>query len=407
MCDTVVVVGHDGVLFAKNSDRDPNEGQALEWHPAADHELGAPLRCTWIEVPQVGHTHAVVLSRPFWMWGAEIGANQHGVVIGNEAVFTTQPDGAPALTGMDLVRLALERASTAEEAVDVIVSLLEAHGQGGGCGLEVPSFTYHNSFLVADPARAWVVETAGRLWATEAVTDGARSVSNGLTIAGFAEAHTDTVRTRVSACRHRRARTQGRAEAITGPEELMTLLRDHGPGRSSPRYSWLNGGMAAPCMHAGGVVTSSQTTASWVADLRSGPATHWVTATAAPCTGLFKPVRIDQPVALGPTPGALDDDSLWWRHERLHRAAAANPEVLYPRFTSERDRIELEWLADPPPGAEAFARADDLLDRWTRLVTLDPARDVRPPWARRYWAKRTRLAMASASGSAGRSSTPK
>jgi secernin len=392
MCDTVVVVGHDGVLFAKNSDRDPNEGQALEWHAAAEHESGATLRCTWIEIPQVARTNAVLLSRPSWMWGAEIGANEHGVVIGNEAVWTTQPDGEPAFTGMDLVRLGLERAATAEEAVEVMVGLLEAHGQGGGCGLEDPSFTYHNSFLVADPVRAVVLETAGRLWATEAVTSGARSISNGLTISGFADEHSDTVRTRVSACRHRRARTQGRAETITGPEELMTLLRDHGPRRSSPRYSWLNGGMAAPCMHAGGVVASAQTTASWVADLRSDPGTHWVTATAAPCTGLFKPVRLDEPVDLGFPPGDEDDGSLWWRHERLHRVAVTNPEELYPRFTPKRDTVELGWLADPPTGPEAFAEADRLLDRWTRLVTSDPAPDIRPPWARRYWAKRNTLA---------------
>ena len=52
---------------------------------------------------------------------------------------------------MDLVRLALERAATAEEAVSVMVDLLERHGQGGPCSYERPEFTYDNSFLVADP----------------------------------------------------------------------------------------------------------------------------------------------------------------------------------------------------------------------------------------------------------------
>jgi dipeptidase len=391
MCDTVVVVGDDGVLFAKNSDRDANEGQGPEWHAAADHPAGTTVAATWIEVPQVAHTHAVLLSRPFWMWGAEMGANEHGVVIGNEAVFTNQPEAEIGLLGMDLLRLALERADSAEAAVGVIVDLLERHGQGGGCGHEDKGFTYHNSFLVADRRRAVVLETAGTKWATEDVEHGARSISNGLTIPGFADEYSDTVKTRVSACRHRRAITQGRAERITAPEELMTLLRDHGPGRSGPRYSWLNGGMAAPCLHGGGVVTSSQTTGSWVADLRDGDR-HWVTATAAPCTGLFKPVTVDDPVDLGPFPTDEDDGSLWWRHEHLHRRAVANPEELYPRFTPERDRTELAWLADPPTGAEAFAAADELLERWTRAVTFDPVLDVRPRWARRFWAKRNQRA---------------
>ena len=111
--------------------------------------------------------------------------------------------------------------------------------------------------------------------------------------------------------------------------------------------------MAAPCLHGGGVLTSSQTTGSWVADLRDGDR-HWVTGTAAPCTSLFKPVTVDVPRDLGPFPGDTDDASLWWRHEHLHRRAMANPEVLFPRFTPERDRTELAWLRSPPDSAEAF-----------------------------------------------------
>ncbi len=49
---------------------------------------GSRVRCTYIEVPQVKKTYSVLLSKPFWIWGAEMGANENGVVIGNEAVFT-------------------------------------------------------------------------------------------------------------------------------------------------------------------------------------------------------------------------------------------------------------------------------------------------------------------------------
>jgi len=389
MCDTMVMVRPQGVLFAKNSDRDPNEAQLLEWHPRRTHPAGAAVRATWIEIPQVPETHAVLLSRPFWMWGAEMGANEHGVVIGNEAVFTDQPYARVGLTGMDLLRLALERTTTAAEAVEVIIGLLERHGQGGGCGHEKRGFTYHNSFLAADAREAFVLETAGRLWEVERVEAGARSISNGLTIPGFADRHSDFLKTRVSACRARQARTQARAGEAAGVEDLMAVLRDH--GAAAPTYRLLNGAMGAPCMHAGGVATGSQTTASWVAELTPAGARHWVTATAAPCTGLFKPVEVGRPLDLGASPtDRFDPGTLWWRHERFHRRVMRHPEAAFPAFAPERDAIEARWLASPPDPADAFREADEARARWE--AALPDAADRRPRFVRRYWAVRDRRA---------------
>lgn len=158
------------VIFAKNSDRPRDEVQEVVFVPASTHPPGSRLQCTYIEVDQVSETHAVILSRPSWLWGAEMGANEHGVCIGNEAVWTKEPVGeGEALLGMDLLRLALERSRSALEALHVITGLLERHGQGGSCREDPAPFCYHNTFLLADRTEAWVLETAGRLWAAQRI----------------------------------------------------------------------------------------------------------------------------------------------------------------------------------------------------------------------------------------------
>ena len=51
----------------------------------------------------------------------------------------------------------------------MMAGLLEEVGQGGTCSETAP-FYYHGSYLIADPTEAWVLETAGRLWAAERIT---------------------------------------------------------------------------------------------------------------------------------------------------------------------------------------------------------------------------------------------
>ena len=324
----------------------------------------------------------MLLSRPWWIWGAEMGANDAGVVIGNEAVFTDAHEDEPGLLGMDLLRLALERAGSADEAVQVIVVLLEAHGQGGSCSFEHPAFTYDNSFLVADADGAIVLETAGRDWATE---HGDRTgpqhlqradhpgVRRGATVTGSA-APSPRVRpageiTTAGAARAGSVRpTWPRCCASHGasptPEVLAHQRRDVGavharrwPGHLEPD----DGARGSPTCAARSPL-------------------HWVTATSAPCTSIFKPVRVDEPVDLGPRPtNTVDPATAVVAPRSAAPRVVRDPGALLPRFAHERDRVEAAWFADPPASAEAFARPTSSRPSWARRRARSPARtDVRP-----------------------------
>ena len=379
MCDTVVATAEataDGIsVFGKNSDREPNEAHYLARIPAADHPLGSRVKCTYVDIPQVRHTHCVLLAKPFWIWGAEMGANEHGVVIGNEAVFTKVPyEEDDALTGMDYLRLALERAATAREATGVITELLAEYGQGGNCGFQRRVF-YHNSFIIADPHDAWVLETAGYHWAARQIR-GVYAISNGLTIDNewdlaspglvtnairngwcrgrddfsFARCYSDSPYTEFSSLRGRRGRTtellssqQGSITAAT----VMATLRDHGKGDGvwCPDKG-LTG--ASVCMHARfDPVRGSQTTGSMVSHLDPDHPTHFVTGTAAPCTSIYKPLWLDgQLPDMGPVPGGTHDDAtLYWRHEALHRATLLDYGPAIQLYRAERDTLEEGFLA--------------------------------------------------------------
>ena len=354
MCDTFVATSeatHDGVaIFAKNSDREPNEAQFLEFIPAQNHPANSQIQTTYIQIPQVEHTHTVLLSKPFWIWGAEMGVNEFGVAIGNEAVFTKEPyEKEKTLIGMDLLRLGLERGKTSQEALEVILALLEEYGQGGNCGYE-HSLYYHNSFLIADPHESWVLETAGVHWAAKRVNN-VYSISNCITLKNefdtsspylishavqkgwlqeeqdfdFAKYYSDFIFTKFSDGRKRRERTMSLLNSHKGEMSIRTtiqILRDHGKVASdnwSPDKGLFGSDV---CMHASlGPVRVYQTTGSMIVHLHPEHPTCFITGTAAPCTSVFKPVWVDTGLPnLGNEPkGIFDSDYLFWRHETLHR----------------------------------------------------------------------------------------
>jgi dipeptidase len=346
MCDTIAAAGRASafgtVLFGKNSDREYDEAQYLALIPRASHEGGVRLRLTYTEIGQVRETHALLLSKPHWIWGAEIGANEQGLVIGNEALFTKSPASSePGIIGMDYVRLALERAGSVDEGIEVITKLLREHGQSGRCGYKRDT-AYHNSFMLADTRGATVLETVDRDWAVVPVKD-YYAISNAMTIAEFKTAHEDASRVASGGFRRERAmELLGERAGRLAVADFMRILRDHQEGQPAP------GRPSGPriCAHTR-ESPLGQTTASWVASLRPGRIVHWVTGTAAPCMSVFKPVLIETGLPEhGPTPGKEEDDrSLWWRHEQLRRYLDASDDASR-QFITERDRLELRLLED-------------------------------------------------------------
>ena len=361
MCDTLGFRQRGISYFAKNSDRSPNEPQILEFFPAA-HTKDTVLHCTYIDIPQVPETHAVLLSRPVWMWGAEMGVNDCGVVIGNEAVWTRgRYSKENVLTGMDLVRLALERSGNAIEARETIITLLTQYGQGGNCGFD-HDFFYDNSFLIMDRAHIFILETAGKEWVWKETERG--SITNRLTIGKdgdrysrgtpylFASHHSDLLYNAASAGKSRLAQTACSLRDAGGVSDLFRALRQHAPGADP----FCAGSVGSVCMHFGGLV-GDHTTASMVVELQPERILVWATGSSCPCVSLFKPWLFGSE-ACAPvfTEEQESDAQAYWRaHEQFNRGFIGKrvPDDYY----AERDALEELFLQNSTlaEGTEGFA----------------------------------------------------
>ena len=361
MCDTLGMIKNGKAYFAKNSDRSPNEIQILEYHPPRTG-LSGQVKVTYMSLPQASETHGVLLSRPAWMWGAEMGVNDCGLCIGNEAVFTLGKYGKTGLTGMDMVRLALERCSTASEARDMLISLLAEYGQGGNCGFD-HDFYYDNAFLIMDRKELFVLETAGKEWVWKAYDKA--SISNRLSIgtegdaysAGqaydFFKKHREPVYTTFSGSAHRRSQTQCSLQTAETTADFMKALQTHDEGVTNP---FAAGSVSSACMHYGGMV-GDHTTASMVADLNSpDPAGGkrmliWATGTSCPCVSLFKPwifgttpsAPVYNPSETEAT-GSAEARSYWLQAEAFRRSLLGK--ALPPQFYTELAQIQQAWLIE-------------------------------------------------------------
>ena len=362
MCDTLGVLHGSYALFGKNSDRSPNEAQVTELYPARIYD-GGEVACTYRLIPQARETLGVLLSRPVWMWGAEIGVNEAGVAIGNEAVFTKGKYGAPSLTGMDLLRLALERAESAERAVNVIIELLETYGQGGNCGFD-HTFYYDNAFLIQDKDNLFVLETCRKNWVVKSYQKA--SISNRLSIGAdgerygggvcdFAKTYSDPLYSCFSGSRQRKQASACALPGASTEADLMRALRGHNAEVANP---FAEGSVSSCCMHYGGMV-GDHTTASMVIRLDENAPTVYLTGTSTPCVSLYKPYRFGNPARLPVIAPGDEAGARYWREAEAFRRQLIG-KIVPAEYYAERDALEASWQTDVSSDANAM---DELLTR--------------------------------------------
>jgi dipeptidase len=287
----------------------------------------------------------------------------------------------------------------------------------------------HNSFLIADPREAWVLESEARHWAAKQVP-GVYDISTVLTIGNdfdlaspnlvsyavekgwckgredfdFSRCYSDFLYTTFSDSRARRSCSLKNLAPLGGKltlQNILANLRDHADADGDWRPD--RGIAGAPvCMHEGwGPIRSSQSTASLAGHLHPERPTYFATGTSAPCTGIFKPLWLDAGLPdLGPKPSQhYDAASLFWRHEELHRATLEDYPTRMTSYRAERDALEdgfiraaLQGRRDAPSkrrqlSAQCFEQAAQAEADWLKKVRALPTQKSASALHRPAWRK--------------------
>jgi secernin len=367
MCDTFVALpsatANQSVIFAKSADCEVNEANALVRIPRQKHVPGEVVRLTHLAIPQAQETYEVILTKAFWTYGCEIGINEHGLAMGEEAVYTTQEkiDEKDGIIGPDLMRIGLERARTCREAVEIMTAMLEEHGQGGNCEMSGNSH-FDSSFLLSDTQEACILETAGRDWAVHFIDD-IGSISNMLSIRSNWDRFS---REKDSMGRIDWAETYGRREVpptLGSPDRqsitysrlvdakgkisvktAFDIMRHHNEGYH-PAHAPAHQNI---CVHAGPQENRWwQADGVMVTDVGDHGVMAWVTGTSGTCVSIFKPIFLGIELPdIGPLPTQnFNPDTLWWKHELLHRRAMADFDNVVTEIRHDFDQIEAAFVA--------------------------------------------------------------
>lgn len=386
-CSSFVAMGSEtksgDIIYAKNSDRPFNEAQPLIYYPAKDHPEGSFTDCSFIKIPQVKHTYACIGSKPHFFWGFEHGINEFGLMIGNEQVSGREiPERRWGLIGMDLLRLALERARTAREAIEVIDGLLSAIGTGGAPGHRIAPF--NSNFIISDPHESYLFESHQRKWVAKKV-DRYGYLANCYSIqedydliadgtieeacekgwwhpeVTFNPAKAWTVDelmydesegfVRYSRLGHLLSEKVASGDKIDA-KYAMGVLRDHYEDvpELNSIYSKAANKICTICSHPGGVGYGCASAASTVTIIRKDVPrelqfTYWGSM-APPCCSIFRPYyNIDFiPEDLQHAESLYRPEDQWWQFIELERYISLNYDKFAPKVKAEFSKMEDEFI---------------------------------------------------------------
>lgn len=343
MCDTFYFKNANKRFFMKNSDRSPNEPNLIRFYPHTMHDEEM-VNCTYISIPQVKETNAVLLVQPSWMFGAEMGINEHFVSIGNEAVFTKNSDNKePRLIGMDYLRLALERANTAYDAAKCIIDLLNTYGQGGNCGYD-HEFYYDNSYLIMDKKETYILETVGKDYCLSK-TVSSYNISNKLSIKksciesskkyqNFEKQNSDFFFTTFSMSKQRECHGKLLLNNLSPSLDNAIEILSHHRTPNAP----FNGDVGSICMHKN--MVGDHTTASMIVDYSFKNPIIYLTSSPSPCISVFKPYFFGEKSLM-----VKDDinESLDYYYNRMYLSRLVLSGVIdYNDFKAEIDSLNEE-----------------------------------------------------------------
>ena len=365
MCDTIVALKNStttkSVLLAKSADTEVNEAEQIVKYSRKQYNEGAAARITHRKIPQARITYETILGRSFWAWGSELGANELGVAVGNEAAFSNQINQDDGVCCLDLCRIAAERSTNAKEAVEILGQLVEEFGQGGNTQM-MGNFAFDSGLLVSDVSEAYVINCAGKQWAAKKVND-VFAMSNRYQITddwdfsslkqnngikeNFNKLFEDAEKPDSVCATQRENRAQKILEDRKGKISLLDMadiMRDLGedgqnyePDKAELKQNFV-------CMHAKPHPDAFWgATGAMITDSNEDGIIVWMTGTSANDLSIFKPLFFGIPLPEQlkyPPRGTYDSKSLWWKHEFIHRKAIMNYKILKPEIRGKFDELE-------------------------------------------------------------------